>query len=55
MSDIFDRYAEDFLDHAPTLIDYVNRYWAESIPSGFKVRFFDYDWMVNVSGRVGMK
>ena len=47
LSAIFDFYTADFLAHAPTLIDYVNRYLAEPIPYDFKVRFFDYDWTVN--------
>jgi hypothetical protein len=53
LSAIFDFYTKDFLDHSPTLIDYVNRYRTQSIPPGFKVRFFDYDWTVNDRWRVG--
>lgn len=54
LSAIFDFYTRDFLDHAPTLIDYVNRYRAESIPVDFKVQFLDYDWTVNDRRRVGV-
>jgi hypothetical protein len=50
---IFDFYTKDFLAHAPTLIDYVNRYRQDPIPPGFKVRFFEYDWTVNDLGRGG--
>ncbi len=53
LSAIFDFYTKDFLDHAPSLIAYVNRYRTEPIPSEFKVRFFDYDWTVNDRRRVG--
>jgi hypothetical protein len=53
LSAIFDFYPKDFLAHAPTLFDYVNRYRAEPIPAGFSVRFFDYDWTVNNRARVG--
>ena len=53
LSAIFDFYTKDFLNHAPTLIDYVNRYRTQSIPSELKVRFFDYDWTVNDRKRVG--
>jgi len=53
LSAIFDLYTSDFLNHAPSLIAYVNRYRAEPIPSDFKVRFFDYDWTVNSRDRVG--
>ena len=47
LSAIFEFYTKDFLDAAPTLIDYVNRYRIEKIPADIKVRFFDYDWTVN--------
>jgi len=47
LSAIFDFYTRDFLNRAPSLIAYVNRYRAEPIPVDFKVRFFDYDWTVN--------
>jgi hypothetical protein len=47
LSAICDFYTKDFLAHAPTLIDYVNRYRAEPIPAEYSVRFFDYDWTVN--------
>ena len=55
LSAIFDFYTKDFLDHAPSLIAYVNRYRTEPIPSEFKVRFFDYDWTVNDRRRVGLR
>jgi hypothetical protein len=47
LSGIFEFYTRDFLNRAPSLIAYVNRYRAEPIPAAFKVRFFDYDWTVN--------
>ncbi len=53
LSAIFDFYTKDFIDHAPSLIAYVNRYRTEPIPSEFKVRFFDYDWTVNDRWRGG--
>ncbi|MEP6609986.1 MAG: DUF547 domain-containing protein [Burkholderiaceae bacterium] len=52
LSAIFDFYTKDFLDHAPSLIAYANRYRAEAIPAEFKLRFFDYDWTVNDRKRV---
>lgn len=54
LSAIFKFYTEDFLAHEPSLIAYVNRYRAETIPLDFEVKFQDYDWTVNdrkVSGR----
>lgn len=49
---IFEFYTKDFLAHAPTLVDYVNRFRAEKIPSDYKVRYLEYDWTVNDSRRV---
>jgi hypothetical protein len=47
LSAIFEFYTKDFLEHAPSLIAYLNRYRNGSIPPDFKVRFLDYDWTVN--------
>ena len=47
LSAIFDFYTGDFLDVAPTLIDYLNRYRSEAIPGDYRVRYFDYNWTVN--------
>ncbi|BAP88994.1 putative uncharacterized protein [Burkholderiales bacterium GJ-E10] len=52
LSDIFAFYTRDFLDHAPSLIAYVNRYRTSAIPPGFRVRFYEYDWTVNARARV---
>ncbi len=52
LSAIFAFYTKDFLEHAPSLIAYLNRYRNGSIPPDFKVRFFDYDWTVNDQRRV---
>lgn len=47
LSAIFKFYTEDCLAHAPSLIDYVNRYRTDPIPQDFSVRYLDYDWTVN--------
>jgi|SRR5579859_694309 len=47
LSAIFKFYNEDFLARAGGLIEYVNRYRAEKVPSDAAVRFLDYDWTVN--------
>ncbi|SRR5258708_3070977 len=47
VSAIFDFYTKDFLEHASSLIAYLNRYRSGPVPPDFKVRFFDYDWTVN--------
>jgi len=48
VSEIFDFYTEDFTARAPTLIDYINLYRADPIPTNFELRFIDYDWTVNI-------
>ena len=48
LSSILSFYKADFLAHAPTLADYVNRYRAEPVPVGYRVEFIPYDWTVNV-------
>jgi hypothetical protein len=55
LSSIFKFYTEDFLAHAPSLIAYLDRYRAETIPLDFKILFLDYDWSVNDSHRKGTK
>lgn len=51
-NEILKFYSEDFApSHAPTLIDYINRYAPEKIPSGYKLNFLDYDWTVANSQR----
>ena len=46
-SAILDWYEDDFLDVAPSLIAYANRYREEPIPEDWKVKFLDYDWTLN--------
>jgi hypothetical protein len=52
-SEIFDFYTEDFIARAPTLIDYINLYLTNPIPTDFELRFIDYDWTVNVQPGAG--
>lgn len=47
LSGIFDFYTKDFLAHAPSLIDYVNRFRTNPVSREFTVRFIPYDWTVN--------
>lgn len=44
---ILEFYTKDFLEKAPSLIDFVNKYRASKIPSGWKVEFIPYDWHLN--------
>jgi hypothetical protein len=43
----FQFYTGDFLAHASSLIEYVNRDRTEPISQDLKVRFLDYAWTVN--------
>jgi Protein of unknown function, DUF547 len=57
-NEILKFYSEDFApSHAPTLIDYINRYAPEKIPADYQLRFIEYDWTVANSQRsnAGMK
>ena len=47
LSQILQFYTEDFTRKAPSLIDYVNGYREEKIPSDWKVEFIPYDWNLN--------
>ena len=51
LSAIFDFYAADFLQRAPSLIAWVNRYRAEPIPANYRVEFLPYDWTINAQPR----
>lgn len=48
LSSILSFYKADFLAHAPSLADYVNRYRAEPVPVGYRVEFIPYDWSINI-------
>ena len=49
VSEILKFYEEDFVNpkQAGSLLEYINRFRKEKIPSSYKVRFFNYDWTVN--------
>ncbi len=47
LSSILSFYKADFLAHAPSLADYVNRYRALPVPAGYRVEFIPYDWTIN--------
>lgn len=47
LSSILSFYKADFLAHAPSLADYVNRFRAEPVPVGYRVEFIPYDWTIN--------
>ena len=47
LSSILSFYRADFLAHAQSLVDYVNRYRAEPVPAGDRIEFIPYDWTIN--------
>lgn len=47
LSEIFSFYTADFLQKAPSLLAYVNRWRREPVPEDFRVSFIPYDWTVN--------
>lgn len=49
LSQIMEFYTADFLQHAPSLIAYCNRYRLDPIPLGYAVEFIPYDWTLNQS------
>jgi hypothetical protein len=46
ISEILDFFTEDFLAKKPTLIEYVNQYRNEKVPSDYEVEFIPYDWTI---------
>ena len=47
VSSILDFYTADFLQHAPSLIAYVNRWRVPAVPDAYRVAFLEYDWTIN--------
>lgn len=47
LSSILSFYKADFLAHAPSLAEYINRFRAEPVPVGYSVEFIPYDWTIN--------
>jgi len=47
VSDILRFYEEDFLARSNSLIEYINKYHPENIPTYYKVTFIKYNWTVN--------
>lgn len=47
LSQIFEWYRQDFMDENKDLVSYINQFRNDRIPSGYKVRFYEYDWTLN--------
>lgn len=53
LSEIFKWYPGDFKDKAPSIIEYLNKYRDEAIPTSYKTGYYTYDWALN--GQEGSK
>ena len=47
VSELFKFYKQDFLARAPTLESYINLYRNSPLPTGYKLKFRDFDWRLN--------
>ncbi len=47
LSKIFKWYKKDFTTKQPTVIDYINQYRQEPIPTQYSVDYYTYDWDLN--------
>lgn len=44
LSALFQFFPQDFLMHSDSLIQFINRYREDSIPSDYSISFLEYDW-----------
>lgn len=47
LSKIFEWYAADFVKPGANILDYINKYRKEKIPTAAKVTYAEYDWRLN--------
>lgn len=47
VSEIFKWYLKDFSPKESKLIDYINKYREEHIPTHYKIEYYPYDWTLN--------
>lgn len=47
VSEILKWYADDFLQEAPSLLAYINRYRKNKIPANTKLSYYTYNWALN--------
>jgi hypothetical protein len=48
VSQIFKWYSRDFLTEAPSILDYINQYRDNPIPTDKVLSYYDYDWNLNI-------
>ncbi len=47
VSEIFKLYREDFLQQAPSLTAWINRYRKTALPENYRIEFIPYNWGIN--------
>ena len=58
VSEIFKWYEEDFVAKGSSVLDFINNYRTEKLPSKSKISYYTYDWSLNSQGvfqKVGTK
>ena len=48
ISKIFEWYSDDFKSGGKTVLDWINQFRIEKIPSSYAVGFYEYDWSLNI-------
>ncbi|WKN40997.1 DUF547 domain-containing protein [Tunicatimonas pelagia] len=47
VSKIFDWYEKDFTKGGQTIIEFLNKYRSTTIPTSYRVTYYEYDWSLN--------
>jgi len=47
LNKIFDWYADQFIESAGSLINFINKYRYYKVPEGYTIEFMEYDWSLN--------
>lgn len=47
VSQIFEWYKKDFISENSSLLDYLNQFRTNKIPSNYKITYYNYDWSLN--------
>ncbi|RDV13709.1 DUF547 domain-containing protein [Pontibacter diazotrophicus] len=49
VSEIFKWYEQDFMQEAPSIAAYINRYRQNNLPPGYRLAYYTYNWDLNDS------
>lgn len=47
LSKIFEWYRQDFQKDGQSVLDYINAYREDKIPSDYRIVYYEYDWTLN--------